>query len=269
MDGNKIKSLGAFDVLFNKSVPHILEKIFSLDYDSFVSCGKVCKTWNYLLSSESYHARSEEMLLKKQKNDEDLCYHSSYGGRSKIDEIKDLISSGVDPNCKRGTPLYYATSNGNAEVVKILLDGGAEPNLANSQGITPLYSAASWHSTSFDMVKQLLHAGALPNVPNKSGVTPLGRAVLFEYDINVVKLLLDSGAEPNMTNHQGGTPLHTAALWETDNTEVVKLLLDAGADPNKVNDDGLTPLQVALSRGNLDVVRLFHGAGAPMTASDH
>ena len=59
-------SLGEFDALFKRSVPHILEKIlFSLDYDSFSACGKVCKVWNDLLSSESYMRKSCELLLEK------------------------------------------------------------------------------------------------------------------------------------------------------------------------------------------------------------
>ena len=63
MASDKIPNLGQFDTLFNKNVPHILEKIFfSLDYDSFETCTKVCTTWDELLSSESYQNRSREML---------------------------------------------------------------------------------------------------------------------------------------------------------------------------------------------------------------
>ena len=77
MDGDKSTSLGEFGPLFNKNVPHIMEKIFfPLDYDSFVSCGKVCKTWKVLLSSEPYHAR---FLEKKNKEERKLCYHSIQG----------------------------------------------------------------------------------------------------------------------------------------------------------------------------------------------
>ena len=45
----------AFDKLFAKSVPHILEKIFfSLDYESYKECLEVSDTWNKLLLSEPY-----------------------------------------------------------------------------------------------------------------------------------------------------------------------------------------------------------------------
>ena len=49
--------------LFRKNVPHILERIFfSLDYDSFMECSKVCKEWNKLLSSDRYRSEAEKML---------------------------------------------------------------------------------------------------------------------------------------------------------------------------------------------------------------
>ena len=48
----------AFDTLFAKNVPHILEKIFlSLDHKSFRQCREVCQTWKKLLSTESYLKR--------------------------------------------------------------------------------------------------------------------------------------------------------------------------------------------------------------------
>ena len=57
---------GGFDTLFTKSVPHILEKIFfTLDYDSFMACGKVCMAWKELHSSESYQQKADELLESK------------------------------------------------------------------------------------------------------------------------------------------------------------------------------------------------------------
>ena len=48
----------AFDTLFSKSVPHILEKIFfSLDYASFKNCLEVCSEWNGLLTTKQYQRR--------------------------------------------------------------------------------------------------------------------------------------------------------------------------------------------------------------------
>ena len=55
--------VNSFGKLFDRSVPHILEKIFfSLDYDSFMVCAKVCKTWEGLLSSASFKAKASELF---------------------------------------------------------------------------------------------------------------------------------------------------------------------------------------------------------------
>ena len=277
MATDQTTDLGAFGTLFNKSVPHILEKIFfSLDYDSFVSCVKVCRTWNGLLSSESYQARLGEMWSEKNRNEEDLCYHVLW---ENIKEIRYLISRGVDPNCRGGMPLYYAMRDyypGHKHVFDLLLDAGAQPNLEFQHGETPLNFAVrvnrSMNEESLYMVKRLLQAGALPNNASKNGDTPLYKAVDL-CNIDVVELLLDFGADPNMTNHQGDTPLHMAASshWRlNDYSEIVKLLLGARADPNKVNKYGDTPLHTAVSdsvyavssTGYTKVAKILLNAGA-------
>ena len=56
-----------FDLLFNKNVPHILEKIFLNleDYDSFMACQDVCKAWRGLFSSELFKKRARDLLYEK------------------------------------------------------------------------------------------------------------------------------------------------------------------------------------------------------------
>ena len=55
MGDSKTMAHSAFDMLLSKSVPHILEKIFfSLDLESFISCGDVSKSWRSLLTSDRF-----------------------------------------------------------------------------------------------------------------------------------------------------------------------------------------------------------------------
>ena len=72
-----------FDKLFTNQVPHILEKIFfALDYYSFMDCGKVCKAWKELHSSELYQLKAEKFREEKteRKKDERRRYncHGSF-----------------------------------------------------------------------------------------------------------------------------------------------------------------------------------------------
>ena len=56
-----------FDLLFNRNVPHILEKIFLNleDYDSFKACQDVCIAWRALFSSEAFKKRARELMYRK------------------------------------------------------------------------------------------------------------------------------------------------------------------------------------------------------------
>ena len=81
----------AFDKLFSKSVPHILEKIFfSLDYESFKQCLEVSETWNKLLMSEPYlkigKSVFREALIAKLGN-------ATRNGNTK--EVRRILSSGM------------------------------------------------------------------------------------------------------------------------------------------------------------------------------
>lgn len=63
-----------------------------------------------------------------------------------IAEIKRLLGEGVDVNCRihsnvAGTPLYYAALFRQPEAVEVLLAAGADPNIANTRGETPLLAS--------------------------------------------------------------------------------------------------------------------------------
>lgn len=122
-----------FDKLFRISAPHILERVFfSLDYDSFMACREVCKTWRELYSSELYRQKAEELIEEKRNNEEKLWQFINAGN---AEEVGKLLSSGVSPNFSRNgmtplhngmTPLHLAVQKGNEDVVKLLLNAGAD-----------------------------------------------------------------------------------------------------------------------------------------------
>ncbi len=105
-------------------------------------------------------------------------------------------------------------------------------------------------------VRALLDEGADVNVKNESGASPLMRAV---YHVDTAALLLNRGANVNAKSDDGRTPLLIAAGMP-DGAAVVTLLLDHGADPSATAPGLLgptTPLTEAAYAGNEPVFRLL------------
>ena len=271
----------AYDTLFTKSVVHIHEKIFfSLDYESFKNCLEVSKTWNELLTSESFQNKAkcifhEEILmdaiylfeatmqgnnyqirrtlangmvnidLEYGLNRTTLLMTAANGGQEDIVQL--LLNRGANPDKTDAcgiTPLSRASSKGHHSVVKLLLDSGANPNKAANNGNTPLYYA-SWRGHK--KVAQLLMAhGANPNKAGEGGLTPLHMAAVYGHR-EVVKSLLSAGANPNKMDFDGSTPLHKAAVWS--HQAVYKVLLAGGGDPHRVDRFGRMPPSYAGPQG--------------------
>ena len=78
-----------FDKLFKKNVPHILEEIFfSLDYKSFKKCLEVSKSWNDLLTSESFQRRGKSVFCEDIQKDLLLAAE-----RGNVDTIRRVLST--------------------------------------------------------------------------------------------------------------------------------------------------------------------------------
>jgi len=113
----------------------------------------------------------------------------------------------------------------------------------------------------FARVRQLLTAGADADVRDKDGRTPLFSAVLGG-SLGLVGLLLESGCDVNARDNEGWTALHFAAQEHLP--DVARVLLGRGADPNARDDDGASPLWRAVfsAAGRGDIVELLLAGGA-------
>jgi ankyrin repeat protein len=178
-----------------------------------------------------------------------------------------LIAKGADVNVKNkdgSTPLHEASFWwGKIDVVEVLIAKGAAVNVKTNDRHTPLH----WASLKghIDVVKLLIAKGADVNVKNKDGTTPLHKA--SEYNrIKVVKLLIAKGADVNVKNKDGDMPLHWAS--REDHIEVVKLLIAKGANVNVKDKDGDMPLHWARRWGHIDVVKLLIAKGADVNVKD-
>jgi ankyrin repeat protein len=120
------------------------------------------------------------------------------------------------------------------EGVRYLLQQGANPDLCNGKGESPLHIALKGGYRRNQMVKILLEGGANPNLVDEEGNTPLGLAA---GNAELVRLLLRHGANI----HQGSNPILFSAITKQD-VDTVRVILDAGIDCNKPFTD---PQQLA------------------------
>lgn len=167
--------------------------------------------------------------------------------------VKALLEAGADPDTRflSGVPVLAHTA-GVPEIVRLLIEAGANIEVLDNDGKRPLHFAAEWGTVK--TVKALLEAGADPNVCDANGLTPLHGAAEFD-STATVKVLIEAGADVNAKAHHDWTPLHDAAFWASEDT--VRLLLDAGADPTARNAHGKTPLDRASECGRAKIGALM------------
>ena len=159
-----------------------------------------------------------------------------------IEAVKQHLAAGADVNAKDEngwTPLNSAAVKGRNQIVKLLIEKGADLNAG-----TPLiYAATDGH---MEVIELLIANGADVNAKanDQLGGTALHMTANLGHK-KVVELLVAAGADVNAKMLHGMTPLHFAA----NNKGIAKFLIDKGADVNaKLNDgphNGSTPLDFA------------------------
>jgi len=187
--------------------------------------------------------------------------------------VQILLDSGADmevqvyPATGVGTPLDTAAFYGRIEVVRLLLEKGANIDTTKSTfaGVTPLVSAA--YNGHTDVMRLLLQKGASIEATTSDYITtPLDTAV-YRGHIEVVGLLLENGANIDATRcYDGATALHTAVEYQR--TGIMRLLLEKGANIETTrSDDGATALHTAAKHLHTEAVRLLLEKGANIHAT--
>lgn len=170
--------------------------------------------------------------------------------------VEIFLRRGADANLR----LYYnspllilSAGEGQEEIVRLLLDAGADINAVSSlTEATALAFAAIKGLPS--VVRLLLERGAAVDAPSGSGATPLTHAA-SEGQTECVRLLLTHHADVNAATNRGMTALMFAA--HRGNEEAVRLLLDASADTDARSQSGRTALDWAEKSQHQAVVELL------------
>jgi ankyrin repeat protein len=120
------------------------------------------------------------------------------------------------------------------------------------------------HHDDAELVRRLLEAGAQVGVANDYGATPMSEAAVVA-DVAVLGALLDAGADVDSANADGQTALMVVARG--GNTAALKLLIERGADVNaRELRKGQTALMWAVAQGHAEVVDLLLANGADVEA---
>jgi ankyrin repeat protein len=199
--------------------------------------------------------------------------------------VKMLVERGANPNQQlyyhaaarsilgadtgRGTtPFLTACATGDIEIVKLLLDHGANPRLATSDGQGPiiLATAARTGGTGFPNAR-IAGVAAPPRevIDDVAGGQKDGKRPHVNPTVELIRLLAASGADVNLMSKphflqrtRGGSALHYAT--RAGNKDAMKALVDLGIDVNAKDEDGLTALDYAMGRG---YVPFLQSAQAP------
>ena len=157
------------------------------------------------------------------------------------------------------TMLMHAANSGTIEMMRILIDAGADAKAANGRNATALH----WSVTDIAKMKLLLAKRANVNAQTVEGRTALHMAAMLPAGAPLVQALLDAGADPNSQTIAGVTPLFAAAAYSFESTQ---LLLMKGADATIKSGTGSTALMSAASV-NPRTVALLVAHGADVKAS--
>lgn len=155
--------------------------------------------------------------------------------------------------------LFQAIRDNCAVGAKRAIEEGAMVNIYNRAGESPLQMVIECCPNS-EILKMLIEAGANVHIRNKHGATTLHYAV-WVGDLEVARMLFERQVDVNAADSRGLTPLHSAAC-RADSIAIVKELIAHGADVNAVASFGHTPLHYAWVNMNMEIAGLLLDAGA-------
>ena len=217
-------------------------------------------------------AMLEQLLLAKDNQGETVLHYAA--SHSAFDMAKILLHYGrqienqksvqVDAqNNRKCTPLYQAINdNVDRELVAALLEAGADPNLADRDGRTPLHRGMN--NGNIEIVEALIERGANQMARTSEGQIPFHVAVQYGHVDMMEQLFSRQICLPqeclNAQDLDGKSALHYAALQS--NEEMLSALIRYRANVNAETQYGYKPLHFAARQGFLDVVRVLIEQGA-------
>jgi ankyrin repeat protein len=162
------------------------------------------------------------------------------GGFDKVSYINAIHEDGL-------TPLCIACLNEKVQIVRILLENGADPNFVINVDNSSILDLLLDTTDNHELYRLILHAGADPNyIANENEHMPIVRAI-WKGDPIIVKMLIEAGANVNTIDTDGNTPLMIACGVHEDFIPDIKMiitLLNSNADMSIRSADGETAVEI-------------------------
>ena len=201
---------------------------------------------NFSFANENVNTALHNVIEEAQRSNKKLNF----------EHIRTIYVKDIDAKDKYGkTPLHLAVIYKNKDLMKFLIELGADVNARDINGRTPLHEASKRGITP-ETVKILVENGAEVNAKTKYGETALHYAIAKKTfgKKDVIDFLIENGANVNARDINGETPLHYAFEIPLYILDKLQPLVESGAEVNAKNNKGQTVLDLAILYDVKDVI---------------
>lgn len=253
------------DITKKMTVGHVAPEIKALMKDP--SCKKIplapsnkfqrifytkCTPEEKIRSFEDYLNENAELIHSLEMNGFPAIFMAV---RSTPSILRVFLEKGADPNATHGgwTPLDFACAENNLEIVKALVDAGAELNTDNPPVIQSVYR------NNLRLLEYLYELGADLHKTDEQGWSLLHYAAQYNH-VDICLYLLQQGMQVDVKEKDGWTPLHLAAY--NGKMEAAKVLVEKNANVNELDFNERSVLYKAIACNHLEMITWLLGQSA-------
>jgi len=178
-----------------------------------------------------------------------------------VDQVLDILEKNPDllnsKDTDALTPLNRAAYKGQTEIVKLLLERGADASIGDNENSQPIHNAAV--AGHMDVLEILLESGVDIDARDANGNTALIFSLIYSQS-ETTDWLIDKGADLEISNNDNVNPLIYASL--RGRLDVLKKITAGGADLNQQAQSGRTALTYAAGNNHMEVAEYLLQSGA-------
>lgn len=233
------------------------------DADGNIPLFLAIETGNHGLCRELLNEMAKEQTVVKKPPNGDTALHMALAKRD-VELLKLLVDCGADvdvQNVDGETILHQACTEGLENYVRFLHAAGANPNLRDKEEQTPLHVATFHGSVKIvEMLTEKFKANLHHRTKDGSTLMHIASAAGHANQAAMSQIFAKKGVPLHMPNKKGAKAIHLAAM--RGNVETVRNVLAKGENVDAKTNEGFTALHLAVQAGQPDVVEVLLGHGA-------